>query len=241
LLREFLEKEGIRRSPELQGIKAAQRATSRRVRSAKRSLYLPRFGLSASAAHRFYEDGVGSESITLPPAIPGGLLPNPDRNSWQVGVSATFPLYEGGRRYAEISQSQAENAQLQTREQALRLGIAQRVRSTLHQAGASFAAIRLSQQAAAAAKENLRLVSDAYSRGAAPVVVLLDAQNQALVAELTASNAAYRFLVDLMSVERSIGTFSFFSNEAEREALLSRLVNHQARRAAEIRSAPEAP
>jgi hypothetical protein len=81
----------------------------------------------------------------------------------------------------------------------------------------------LSRDAADAANGNYELVFDAYSRGQASIVVLLDAQNQAQVSKLAAANAVYRFLADLMEVERAVGKFGFFLGPAERRRLFKRL------------------
>ena len=101
--------------------------------------------------------------------------------------------------------------------------IEQRIRNELHAAGSSFAGIRLANDAALAARNNLRLVTDAYSQGAADILILLDAQNAALIAELQAANAVYNFLVDLMNVQRAVGRFDFFLDQAEQQAFMERL------------------
>jgi outer membrane protein len=235
-LREFLVRQGARVAPEVGRIDALLRGAERRKLSADRALYLPRLGLSATATHRFLKGGAGADPFTLPAGVPDIPIPNPNNVDWYVGITGTLPLYEGGRRYAEINQSAAEVAKLRTQKRALLLGIGQRVRASLHQAGASYAAIRLSRESARAAKENLDLVSDAYSRGAAPIVTLLDAQNQALIADLSAANAAFLFLSDMMRVERSIGTFSFFTNPKQRDQFFNQLSNAQTRRLTQMKA-----
>ncbi len=69
----------------------------------------------------------------------------------------------------------------------------------------------------------MALVTDAYSRGAASLVDLLDAQNAAVVADLVAANAVYDFLADMASVERAVGRFSLLSTAEERAAFFERL------------------
>lgn len=234
VLREFMVEEAFRTSPELKQVDSLKRATKRRLASAKRSLYVPTVGLSASAAHQFYRGGVGSEPVTLPPGSPPIPLPNPDRFNWYVGVSAELPLYEGGARYADVTQSEREYAALEAQRRSTELLIAERVRASLHQMGAAFAAIRLSTAAAQASRGNLLVVTDAYTRGTAPVITLLDAQNQALVADLAAANAVYGFLARLIDVERAIGRFGFFMSRSQRNDLFNRLSKYQERRAAKV-------
>ena len=79
---------------------------------------------------------------------------------------------------------------------------------------------------ATAAKKNLDLVTDAYSRGAVSILDLLDAQNAALIAEETATNAVFDFLIDLMNLQRSLGGFDFFLDEQGLDGWLERLQHY---------------
>jgi outer membrane protein TolC len=74
-----------------------------------------------------------------------------------------------------------------------------------------------------AARRNLTLVTDAYVRGIKSIIDLIDAQNQALVANQQAANAVYDFLIDLMDVQRSAGSFFLFAPQEERDGWLERL------------------
>ena len=106
---------------------------------------------------------------------------------------------------------------------ALARAVAQQVRAALHQAGASWADIAQTRAAADAALRNLDLVTDAYARGAVSIVTLLDAQQAALQAGLSAANGVYAFLLDLMSAERAVGEFSFFRTAEDRQSFVERL------------------
>ena len=99
----------------------------------------------------------------------------------------------------------------------------QSVRAELHQAGFSFANIALTQDAAEASARNLELVTDLYQRGAADIIQLVDAQNQALGANLAAANALYDFLIDALRVQRASGAFSLEGSAEERDDFIRRL------------------
>lgn len=219
--RAFMVEEGIASSPELRALDAAIAAKEREFRSASRSFWLPTIALQAEIASLFDEGGAGTSSLQLPPNIPV-TFPEVDDTNWNVGLSLSIPLFEGGSRFAETSQASEELEQLRIDRGALAERIEQRIRSALHIAGASYAGIALSQDAAEAARKNLDLVTDSYSRGAVDILDLLDAQNAALLADLAAANAVYDFLIDLMEVERSIGKFYFFASEEERKAWFKR-------------------
>ena len=77
--------------------------------------------------------------------------------------------------------------------------------------------------AAKAARKNLGLVRDQYSRGTVDITKLLDAQNAALAANETAANAVYVFLIDLVNIQRAVGQFDYFMYAEEREAWFQRL------------------
>ena len=97
------------------------------------------------------------------------------------------------------------------------------VRSSFFIAARSFTNIALSKAAAAAADENLVVVSDLYGRGAVGITDLLDAQNAALRDDQAAENAVFDFLVDLIRAERTTSNFFFLSSITESNARIARM------------------
>ena len=98
----------------------------------------------------------------------------------------------------------------------------------MEQARASFLGIRLADQAAQAAAGNLDLVEDAYARGVASLLDLLDAQTAAFNAEELAANALYDYLIDLLETKRAASAILLGDNEratylAKLDAYLERL------------------
>ena len=77
--------------------------------------------------------------------------------------------------------------------------------------------------AAAAARENLELVEDAYARGAASLLDLLDAQTAELNAEEQAANALYDFLDDWLQLHRAASLFDLVLDSEKQEAFADRL------------------
>ena len=69
------------------------------------------------------------------------------------------------------------------------------------------------------------MVSDSYVQGIKSIIDLLDAQNQALLAELDAANAVYNFLIDLMGVQRSIGLFITFQPAEDRKLWIEQVTD----------------
>ncbi len=93
----------------------------------------------------------------------------------------------------------------------------------MQRARASHTIIRLAGQGATAARKNLGLVTDAYSRGLVSIIELIDAQNAALVADSVEASSVYDFFIDLMEVQRAVGRFDFFLDPQEREDWFARL------------------
>jgi outer membrane protein TolC len=209
---DFMVAEGLEIAPELLGFDAAISAQERILLSAKRAFWLPSFAAQGSVSELLAESGEGKRSDS-----------SLDDTDWRVGVFATFPLVEGGGKFATIKRAREELSRIQLEKEATSERIDQRIRSALHQASASYPNIRLSRSAAEAARRNLDLVTDQYARGLVSIVDLLDAQNSSLRADQDAENAVYNFLIDWMDVERAAGRFDFLMTQAEREEYFQRL------------------
>ena len=207
IFRNFMVEDGMASAPELKGLDAAIAAQSRALTMAQRAHYLPTVALKGDATRHISRDGEGS-----------GIDPIGGDANWTVGLNATFPLYQGGAKFAASKEATEELEGLRLQRQAVAERVEQRIRSALHHSGAAYAGIGLSEEAAIAAVKNLELVEDAYGRGVVSILDLLDAQNAQLVAEEGAANAVFDFLLTLMEVERSIGKFYFFADETHREA-----------------------
>ena len=209
---DFMVAEGLEIAPELLGFDAAVAAQERILTTAKRAFWLPSFAAQGSVSELLAESGEGKRSdSTL------------DDTDWRVGVFATFPLAEGGGKFATIKRAREELSQIQLEKEATSERIEQRIRSALHQASASYPNIRLSRSAAEAARRNLDLVADQYARGLVSIVDLLDAQNSSLRADQDAENAVYNFLIDWMDVERAFGRFDFLMTREQREEYFQKL------------------
>ncbi|MBI3773553.1 MAG: TolC family protein [Gammaproteobacteria bacterium] len=207
---DFLVKEGMAASPELTGLEALLAATKQELESRRRAYWSPTITLQGKITNVMDETRVA------------GLSAENDTD-WSVGLNISLPLYEGGARRARVSGSRLVFDQQLSQRDAVQERIEQRIRATLHRIRASHPSIQLSKDAASAANKNLDLVTDAYTRGAVSILDLLDAQNAALVAEESATNAVFDFLIDLMNLQRSVGGFDFFLDAPGLDSWLERL------------------
>jgi len=211
LYSEFMASEAVSASPEIRQLDASIRARDRDLTAAKRSFFIPQIDLSGSITPTAHK-GVGSE-------LPAGL----NNTDWVVGLNATLPIFQGAGRFARVNRAQRQVENLTLQREAVSLRVEQRIRSALESANASFLGIELSQAQSRAATENFDLVKDSYAAGVVGILELLDAQNEALVAELSAANAVFRYLSDLMRVQRATGHFDYFRSPGERQDFLMRL------------------
>lgn len=223
VLRDFMVQEGIAVSPELQRLDAAIAVQRRLYSSTRRAFIAPTIGLRASIANTYWRAGAGSGGSGLQLPAGSGTLLQADDTNWSLGINFSFPLYTGSSRIAARAQAREELTRIRVERDAIAEQIEQRIRSAMHQMGASYAGIQQARLAAVAADNNLQLVTDAYSQGAVNIIQLIDAQNAGLVAAQAAASAVYDFLIDLMAAERAIGQFSLLKTPEERNAFFQRL------------------
>lgn len=212
LLKDFLVAEGLRLSPELGAIDAQIAAQGRNYTSTKRTQWLPDFLLKADVKETFSKGGAGSDTIVTT-----------DDTRWSVGAFATYPLYRGGQVTATKRKNLDQLNQLEIERKAAAERIEKRILFAVNLIRTSYPSIQLTKQAAEAANSNLELVTNSYEQGIKSIIDLIDAQNSALAADLSAASALYDFLRDLADLQRAIGEFSLYSGLESRTSWLDRL------------------
>ncbi len=192
--------EGIERAPELAALQTMIGAQERLLTSTERASYVPTVGLQANVAQVFAKD----ETSGIDLGDFADLIPELDDTSWSVGVQASVPILTGGKNKARQEQTRQELQALRIDHENVSEKLSQRTLSALDAAIASWSSIELRRQAADAATKTLDLVRDAYVRGSASILGVLDAQNSAIRADLAARTAIYDFLDDWAEVRRSV-------------------------------------
>ena len=208
----FLVDEGLSRSGELRQLSAQLSAQKRQLLSEERAYYSPDVVVAAEASRVFDETRNKASGISLE-----------DKTDWQAGVKLSLPLYEGGGRNARSSRARLNLQQTQIRYSDTKLAIEQRIRSDLHTIGASYPSIALAAQSAVAARKSFNIVRENYAQGTRSVSDLLTAQNNALVAEQSATTTRYRFLIDTLQLQRDISNFDFLLDDTTPTGLVSRM------------------
>jgi outer membrane protein TolC len=227
IFREFMAKEAILNSPEIRSIDSQISGREELLKGERRQLGIPDIAVIGGFTHVPYAGGAGAEA---PPDVTG--FPGRQTFTWNVGAAASLTLFDGTSNYARIRRTFREIDRLATDRAIIAQRLEQDVRAALHQAGFSYANINLTRDAAEASARNLELVTDLYQRGAADIIQLVDAQNQALGAALAAANALYDFLIDALRVQRASGSFSLEGSQEVRDDFLQRLDAFAAKRKA---------
>ncbi len=227
LLGDFMIEEAKKNLPELNIIESSLLAQQRYLKSNRRSYYLPTVGLQGQADYVVDRSGEGTEAvISMPPPIGNINLQDPEDFSWSVGVSATLPIFRGGYQKAKIRKSEIEILKLENQKADVVNLLDQRIYVVLEQMKQSYNSIKLSTQAREAAKKNLELVQDAYSKGLISITQLIDAQNANLKSRELRINAIYDFRINIIKLERAIGKYYFLAGQQEKNEFYQRISNH---------------
>ncbi len=213
LLGKILLKTGLATSPEMAALSARIAAQTRLLKSKRSTRWSPEVTLTGNLSTTY------DDSRSDPQSEQG-------QDDWRIGVNLSLPLYQGGAISESVGQEELTLGQLQLELENTQRSIEQNIRSQLHSAKASKLAINLRRDSAAVAKKNLNLISDSYRQGAATIIDLIDAQNASTSADLRAAQSVYLFLIDLMNLQRSVGSFDFFLDEHQRQTRINSITSN---------------
>ena len=219
-LANFMVHEARQNLPELQQIQLAITAQERLLKSNKRSFYLPTIAFGAG-----YDYPIETVNPGNPLPIPGFEVNN--NPTWNAAFNVKLPLFAGGSRKFQKEKTEFGLYQLQDQQKDLSNLLELQVRANMELVSASYNNIRLTKSAAAAAEKNIDIVRDLYQSGQVNVVTLVDAQNALLGAQINATNAAYQFMIDYFSLQRSIGNYTILDTKDQQEAFLQRFLKYK--------------
>lgn len=220
---DFMVNEAQQNLPEIQQIQLAIAAQERLLKSNKRSFYMPTL---AFGANYDYPISVVNPGDPLP--IPGVTVNN--NPTWNAAFKVSFPIFSGGSRKFQMDKTEVGLYQLQDQQKDVNNLLELQVRANLELVNASYNNIRLTKSAAEAAMKNIGIVQDLYKSGQVNVVTLVDAQNSLLGAQINATNAAYQFMIDFFTLQRSIGNYTFLATQEQNGAFFQRFLNYKTNR-----------
>lgn len=216
-LTDFMVNEAKQNLPEIQQIQLAIAAQERLLKSNRRSFYLPTIGFGAN-----YDYPLATVNPGDPLPIPGiDININP---TWNAAFNVTIPLFAGGSRKFEMQKTEVGLYRLQDQQRDVNNLLELQVRANMELINASFNNIRLTERAAKSAEKNIEIVRNLYQSGQVDVITLVDAQNALLGAQINATNAAYQFMIDYFSLQRSIGNYIFLATDAQKVEFIQRFL-----------------
>ncbi|MFC2115776.1 ABC transporter substrate binding protein [Bacteroidota bacterium] len=227
----FMVTESLERSPELKQLDQYIAVQERLKKLNLRSRYLPTVGFQSQGDYYISRRGAGTEPmdpIIIPGMDPISIGTEVEDYQWNIGITASLPIFQGGYKDAEIRQSEIDISILTDRRNDLANKIAQRSITSFEFIGASSPAMDMASQAAEAANKSLVLSQDAYSKGQISIVDLIDVQKAAIQSNLLQANSVYDYLIDYLRVSRATGIFLFLLNGDEKTELMSRLLQYMA-------------
>jgi outer membrane protein TolC len=206
-LRDLLVGVGLARSPELTTIDEAIAAEERLLTANKRAFWVPSVSLGAGINH-LASGGSGGSSTDF------------NVTEWTVGAGLSFPLFEGGAKFAELRQTGESLTSLRIQRRSTTQGIDQSIRAAFAEASGAYANIGFARAQEAAARRNYELVNESYVLGVASILGLLDAQSQLLRGNQAVTNALYAFLEALIAAEEQMALYPFLEPQPEMTELL---------------------
>ena len=205
----------LKHSPDIQQLEWSIKAQERSLLSNKRSLYMPQIAAQGSLDKTF-----GRYGTRIPDEVleAGGI--DPYRLSWNVGVNASLPIFQGNFRNLKIQRDKITLDQLATNKELLEQSFAANIRVALENLGNTYNDIVFTQQAEQSSEEFLKIIQELYREGATNIVTLLDAQNNSLSAQLNATFTRYQFIIDAITIERALNKIYLLSSQQEKDAFV---------------------
>ncbi len=149
-------------NPDYTTLKLAIDVKKAKVEESK-SDYLPHIGLSASVQN-IYND------------YDYGMVNDTNKNSWTIGIGATWSLFNGMRTTNEVEQSKLEKMKLEQTKVLLEEGLALQVKQAFLEMKSSYKQFNILNEAVENARENRELNTRAYQEDMAETKDVIEAQ-----------------------------------------------------------------
>ncbi len=135
------------------------------------------------------------------------IFPRKDdwRESWDVSVNVSLPLWDAGRAKAEVAEAAAAASAVRERLADLEVLIQTEVRQRELDLDSARAAVAAAGDAVLAAEDARRVVSQRYAVGVAPSSDVIDAQGLLLQSELDRTRALANLRLAEARLDRALG------------------------------------
>ncbi len=214
-LTEFLVNTAMEQYPVAKQIQVNQSILTQTYKMHQRSLFHPTVGLYGSANQLLAKGGDQSQPLS----IPGVTGVSTDDLTWEMALNLSIPIIDRNQRNINLRRTQIQQDQLQIQKENLDGGIQVNVSSKLALLIAAATRIRQTEKAAESASKSYEMVLDAYKKGTANLIQLIDAQKTAFSSRQGFNNSVYQFLIAFTELEHSIGMFHILQSEEEVQKL----------------------
>jgi outer membrane protein TolC len=183
---------------------------SRKVQlgAAQRSIFMP--DIAASGGYDYIMD---ETTVT-------GPRTGRNDTEWNVNVSATFPLYEGGKPVSETKLNEAELQELWGDRQNLVNNIESLADQTLYSMQGTYPGIKYTSIEVEKTTQALDIYINKYAEGTVTLETLISAENSMVQAELDRAQATYVLLKNLARFQLALGWFEAYQTPEEKEKFL---------------------
>ncbi len=213
---EYLINHAMSHLPALEQLNWNIKVQERLLKSNKRSNYLPQLNLQANVDRTLGRYGTKAPEEAFEAIGFDVFAP-----TYNVAAVVSFPIFQGNFRRKRIEQAKANLQQLALTNDNTRLQVESSIRSAVENLGTSYNEMLYARQSERASSLFLQNIQTLYAEGTTNINTLLDAQNNAIFAKLSATSALYNLIIDALILERSTGTMYLTSTEAERNKFIS--------------------
>ena len=204
----FVVEEALQNSPELKELAKQAEAEGLIRGQRKRQFFVPDLNAQFEYSRLLHADRASSSL---------GLVDTTD-DAWRFDVNLMLPLFEGGKRFHEIGQSNALIRRIETDSIRTQQILEQNALNTLYEAESSALSLDFYQAAADKAKKNFDIVQLQYTQGITGIIEMLDAQNSYIRRKEQAALAVYTHLINLINLQRAIAWFEVDKTAHEKTA-----------------------
>ena len=213
IIRDYLVELGLANSPLLAGFQFEIEAQSTQIKSDNRWA-VPNLSFNASAGTKWLQEGEGSDSSSTN-----------NTGTWQVGMSLDWPIVSGNANVARVKQAKSQLSSLDYQRTDIKTTLDLSIRSSAAVVISDYINMGFANAQAEAARENYDLVYDSYMVGESTLLDFIDAQQQKLDADISATLALYTFFADLIATELEISFFPFLQQPDQVAAIIAELEN----------------
>ncbi len=213
---EFLIEEAKKNAPELKNIGYNLEANERNYRLNNTGRFIPTVALQGQYSLVLNQSGKGA---------PSGGAPDP-RGTYNLGLNLSLPIFQQNQRNINKQTALIQKDQLNLNKESIELNLDKSVNDLVLNLVNQIANIEISKIAEETAKESLALSQNAYTKGAIPLIQLIDAQNNYLQSQLSNATANYNYLLTSMQLERSIGYFFLMNTEESNKDFTQRATQY---------------